>query len=511
MKMDSVPMTEITSLPNQLVVNRLANRLFCLLTTLHVFAWTIIPACLRYNLPMDSLEGSVWGQQLQLGYDKNPWLNAWLTRLALSISDGSSWPVYLFSQLCVALAFWSVWRLGRKFLSPLHALLAVGMLEAIQYYTFASIDFNDNVLELGLWALLILLFYRAVTLKKLADWLGVGIVAGLAMMAKYYTAILLLTLFLFLIIDKDARQAFKEKGLYIALVSFLIIILPHVIWLFTHDFVPIRYAAERVGDNTPLTTWQYIKPTLLFASAQLSAFVGAVVLLSFSMLGRVKTTVLTTKHTLSSFDRRFLWLTGTGVFFITLALAFTTGWQLHTLWGVPLLSFWGLLLVSYLQPRLTKRRLIYFSTAVMVVFMSCLTVYSVAMLKPGNTSSGNFPGKAVSTYVTKLWQARYHTPLHYVAGDRYIAGYISFNAKPKPSVYLDYNPEKSPWINEIRLRKEGAVFVQPITTGREFSKAILQRFPHLQILPIQYFAYHRSENAKQVKMAGVLIGILPAH
>jgi len=48
----------------------------------HLLAWTLVPALVRYNLPLDAIEGTVWGHQLELGYDKNPMLNGWLTALA---------------------------------------------------------------------------------------------------------------------------------------------------------------------------------------------------------------------------------------------------------------------------------------------------------------------------------------------------------------------------------------------------------------------------------------------
>ncbi len=55
---------------------------FWLIAGLHLFIWTLIPSLTRFCLPMDANEGYGWGQHLQLGYDRNPWMNAWLTHLA---------------------------------------------------------------------------------------------------------------------------------------------------------------------------------------------------------------------------------------------------------------------------------------------------------------------------------------------------------------------------------------------------------------------------------------------
>src|SRR5690242_16257216 len=82
------------------------ENIFAVFLFLHVFAWTILPFLIRHTLPLDSMEGYVWGQQLEWGYDKNPFVNGWLTALAVELGGYSGWMIYLFSQLSVALCFW---------------------------------------------------------------------------------------------------------------------------------------------------------------------------------------------------------------------------------------------------------------------------------------------------------------------------------------------------------------------------------------------------------------------
>jgi 4-amino-4-deoxy-L-arabinose transferase-like glycosyltransferase len=173
---------------------------------LHVFLWTLAPAWVRHTLPMDAMEGTTWGHQLEWGYDKNPFLNAWLTQIAILLGGKSSWVIYLFSQVSVAICFGSVWSLGQKFLPPIYALIAVLLLESMQYFNLHAIDFNDNTLEVGLWAATIWFYYQALTEKKLKDWLLTGLFAGLGMMAKYYTAVLLVPMGVFFFIIKKKRK-----------------------------------------------------------------------------------------------------------------------------------------------------------------------------------------------------------------------------------------------------------------------------------------------------------------
>ena len=38
----------------------------------HLILWTAIPTIFNQNLPLDTIEGLVWGNELKLGYDKYP-------------------------------------------------------------------------------------------------------------------------------------------------------------------------------------------------------------------------------------------------------------------------------------------------------------------------------------------------------------------------------------------------------------------------------------------------------
>jgi len=62
---------------------------------------------------LDIIEGLAWGHEWQLGYHKGPPLFAWLVELAAVLSGKQLWLIYLESQICVAVAFFGVWQLGR--------------------------------------------------------------------------------------------------------------------------------------------------------------------------------------------------------------------------------------------------------------------------------------------------------------------------------------------------------------------------------------------------------------
>ena len=86
---------------------------FWLFLMLHTLIWTLGPALIRESLPHDTLEGVTWGLQWQLGYNKHPFLTAWLCAGVTQLFGVVGWPVYLLAQLTVSLTFLAVWQLAK--------------------------------------------------------------------------------------------------------------------------------------------------------------------------------------------------------------------------------------------------------------------------------------------------------------------------------------------------------------------------------------------------------------
>lgn len=470
---------------------------------IHVIAWTMAPTFVRFTLPMDSMEGALWGQQLEWGYDKNPFMNGWLTALALHISEQSAWVVYLFSQISVAICFWAVWQLGKKMLLPVHALLAVLLLEGVQYYNFHAIDFNDNTLELATWALTTLFFYQALRENKYRDWLFTGLFAGLAMMTKYYSAMLLFSMALLLFFNKESRQAFKKPPLYIGLIVFLIIITPHILWLSKHDFVTINYALNRVS-NEP--TWlNHLFFPAQFAWQSIEAFLPAFFLMLFLLIGKNSTdTPVKINH---HFDKLFLAYVGLGPFLLTILLSVLTGITLRAAWGQPLLSLWGIILILWLQPNVTPERFYRFVIVLFSLLAIAVMSYCIALTRADEPSSANYPGKNIATTLTQIWHTKYHTPLNYIAGSRWIAGNIALYSNDHPKVYVDWDKKISPWINEATLQREGAIFVWDLNRDEAPTpQDIMARFNKLSTPQLMHFSWLRNKHLAPIE---ILVAFLP--
>jgi 4-amino-4-deoxy-L-arabinose transferase-like glycosyltransferase len=495
----------------QFLKNSSITRWFFVFTFLHVIAWTLAPFLIRFNLPMDSIEGAIWGHQLEWGYDKNPFMNGWLTALALKIDGSTGWAIYLFSQLSVAICFWAVWELGKKMLSPVYALLAVLLLEGMQYYNFHAIDFNDNTLELSIWALTTLFFYHALTRNKFFDWLLTGFFAALGMMTKYYTIILLFPMFLFLLFHPIGREQFKKPALYVGLLVFIAIITPHIFWLFSHNFITLNYAFNRVASAPSWINHLFFPAQFAWQIFEVIVPTLFLILLLFISDSKRPAAQLPI-YPLTQFDKQFLFFVGMGPFLLTVLLSAVTGIKLRAGWGQPLLSLWSLILIAWLQPYLDlTAKKFYRFLVIMIVFLALtVTAYSIALIRAAEPSSANYPGKTIAATVTERWHHQYSTPILYIAGARWIAGNIAFYSKDHPQVYIDWNPEVSPWIDEEKLKKQGAVFVWELQENQknlinEINK-IKMRFKKMKPPVLYSFNWLRNKNMAPVR---VLVAFLP--
>ncbi|HTM62919.1 MAG TPA: glycosyltransferase family 39 protein [Gammaproteobacteria bacterium] len=469
---------------------RLSNLIFLAFLLIHTTAWTLVPGFVRENLPLDSIEGATWGHQLQWGYDKNPFMNGWLTALAAFLDGHSGWMVYCFSQLSVAACLLCVYALGKKIMTPAYALCSVLLLEGIQYFNFHAIDFNDNTLELGLWAAAIYFFYQAVNKRTLSAWLMTGMFLALGMMAKYYTLALIAALGLYLL-RREHRSQLLTLPPYLALAVFIAIIAPHGYWLTQHDYVTVTYVFER-ADAVP-SKFNHLFFPAQFIWQQFEAFIPALILFSFLFIGS-KPHVTSPRPVIAKEDRAFLIYAGFGPFVLTAILSLVMGIKLRAGWGMPLQSFWPLLLLMMLPPRLNLTKIIALTSGIFIFTTALLTGYTVSLVDSSDTSSANFPGKEIAATVAKQWQDTYHTPLEYVAGPRWVAGNISYYSKEHPTVFMEWDQRKTTWINIEDFKQKGAVFVWNISAHETLPEEVAKAYPRLEKAAVMEFDWRRNKH-----------------
>ena len=162
--------------------------------------------------------------------------------------DSQDWAYYLLSQICVIVSFFVVFKFAEMifFKNKVFCLLSVLLLEGIYFYNFTTPEFNVNVCLIPFWALTVLYFGIIFENNKIIDWFLVGLFAGFGFLSKYLFIYLGLGIDIFLIYMIYKKNLIDFKCL-ISFISFLIVLLPHLIWLTENNYITITYGLDRTG------------------------------------------------------------------------------------------------------------------------------------------------------------------------------------------------------------------------------------------------------------------------
>src|SRR5579885_2045858 len=227
------------------------GRALAAVLALHAAVWTVLPALLYLNLPLDLIEALMYGREWQLGYDKLPPLPWWLVEIAYRLA-GHDFAYYLLAEAAVIAAFALIYLAARPLVGRLGALVSVLIIDGIHYYNYTAAKFNHDVIQLPFWALAGFAYRRALKDDRVADWALLGFALGMALWSKYFVVVLAAPLMLFVVLDRQARQSLMRPGPYIAVAVGLAVASPHLVWLVQHDFLPFQYVDSRAAPSRGL-------------------------------------------------------------------------------------------------------------------------------------------------------------------------------------------------------------------------------------------------------------------
>lgn len=435
-------------------------RLFWGFAAIHLVLWTVVPALTSPNAPLDVIEGYAWGHEWLIGTHKHPPMQAWWLEILAMLTNRAPWVHFFASQLAIVIAFWAVWRTGRRMFSPQAALLGALLLEGVVYYNFTSPEFNPNVLQLPFWALTGLYFHRAVKEGRMTDWFLLGLFSAGGLYSKYSTMLLLVSLTILLLVRPEGRRRLAEPGPWIALLTVFALFLPHIIWLIDNSFLPFTYAWGRMHDPSNIGfIASTVRAPVFYILSQLLAILP-MTLLFFAFFDHGK---LVPNERFRSFDRDFLDFVTFGPFIFTLIMAVVVGIKVHDMWAMPFWNFIGLWAISRFKADFSPRAVRRFTYSWVVVSFGLLIAFTASNLfSPYFTHRGlrvHFPGQALAATVGTVWHDRFRTPVPYVVGDVWAAGNVAYYLPEWPHVLIKGDYEISPWLTRADVRKAGAIIV----------------------------------------------------
>jgi 4-amino-4-deoxy-L-arabinose transferase-like glycosyltransferase len=404
------------------------NNIFYIFVTAHLIFWTLIPSLTNHNLPLDTIEALAWGSNLDWGFNKHPPMSAFFPEIFYQIFGSQDWAYYLLSQIFVVISFYYVFKLSKEILNNnLLGLISILLIETIYFYNFTSPEFNVNVCQLPFWSLTAYYAWRIFNGKniKFSDCFLVGLYAAFGFLSKYLFLYLLVSidlLFIYLIfIKKDRKFDFKYL---ITTEVFLVVLVPHFIWLTNNEFITITYGLARTGlEQSSLIN--HIQYPLIFIGKQIGILIPFLIL-SWLLVQKLK-------FKINIKDKKLLFLLSINVLPILLMFltSVITGSKIRTMWMTPFYLFFGTLFVYMLQTQINIKKLKPFLIGFGFFFFLSPVLYAYVSISKDDKRT-DYPGKEIAIKTQYAWDQQFNTKINVVLGNEWNAGNLSYHLKSRP-------------------------------------------------------------------------------
>lgn len=424
----------------------------------HIVVWTVLPSILFCKLHVNAIDNYACGVEFQMGYYKHPPFSSWIIGLWFKIFPVNNFFFFLLEQINRAIGFIFLYLLALKMLPKNKAYLSVILLELIHFYTFSTTFRADalqhETIQLSLWPMAMYFFYLSIFYDKTIHWILLAFSCVAVVLSRYSGGILLITFFCtYILLYKKLQLTFFKKNIYICMLTFLIFLLPHIVWEFEQWKIAgpsclnyalnIRYSVDNA---------QSIKR---FLSAPYLLYTQFLFLLPITLIGyfvlkiRKKSFVnLSSSHHIFVLCMTFLPFIEL-IFVGVLKQCWIPSRFATPLWGC--IGIFTLLIANDIVKHQEKiiEKIVYGFISIFVIGTLFFKGYQII------TKTEPFPyDQLLAKHITNDWHKTYNKPLKYSSDY-----YFSFYSPDHPStlLYLDYNV--STWIKEEDIKKNGMVIL----------------------------------------------------
>tara|TARA_B000000532_G_scaffold85419_1_gene68491 strand:- start:131 stop:1279 length:1149 start_codon:yes stop_codon:yes gene_type:complete len=354
-------------------------------------------------------------------------MSAFFSEVFYNIFGSQDWAFYLLSQIFVVISFYFIFKFAFEILGNIKlSLISVLLLEAIYFFNFTTPEFNVNVCQLPFWSLVIYYSWKIYDAKEIQfyDCFLIGLFAAIGFLSKYLFVYLLLSislLFIYVIYKKFKKFDFK----YLIIIEiFLVLLVPHLIWLFDNDFITVSYGLKRSGlEESEILN--HIKYPITFLLKQLG------ILIPFFFLMWLLIKKIEIKFNFD--DKKFLFLLSISILpifliFITSAI---TGSKIRTMWMTPFYLPLGIFSIYLFRSQINLKNINSFLVGFLFLFFLSPSLYAyISIIKTDKRT--DYPGKEIAAKVQFTWEQDFEEEIEFVTGDEWKAGNLSYHLKSRP-------------------------------------------------------------------------------
>lgn len=423
-----------------------AKALFWMIAALSLI-WSIQCTLFQTVLGKDILETVMWGSQWQLGHLKHPPLSGWLGYLTAAAGNYTDFFMYFAAQLSLAVGAYYVYRLGRLFLDETESAAATLLLYVLFYYNPSSMKFCSHFVEAAFMPAMVFYIVKGARENRLSDWLLAGFFTALGILGKYSAAIILPACLIYILWNADYRKCFLKPGIWLGMALGVILLMPHLIWLYQNDFCCLLHVKRRISDD--VMPWYYVLEVA--GTGFVPILIEGAFLLAAWLPNRKESFRASRPREILN-----LALILTVFPIVVLTIAVICGGDVVLMWYSFLAAWSGLAAVGFFPKQITRNhfRNLWLLTAgytVIVLIVSTVDITRKSRLRCHADPAGIV--KAAETFYHKYYPGK---KLPSVIGERWICGVIQFYSPEHPHSFSMSDPVSlKPALEKIRT--EGAL------------------------------------------------------
>jgi len=468
--------------------------------------------------PTDNIEQLTWLHSLEWGYYKHPPLPTWLIWGPAQLFGANAWTSYVTGAAFTLTSMGVLWSLLSRLRGHGYASLALLAILCITYYNGRLYYFNHNVVLLFCATASLALCWKAHATRQLRWWAALGVALGLGALAKYQIAVTMASVLAFWLQQLGWRDARQRAGFLLAALIVLVIFVPHLLWLRTHDFGPIEYAMKsslgaHLGNETRmLDALRWLIDQLLNRAVPAWLLIAAAV---YASRGRTVPSVppapvaVDRKSDDSARTLLLVWGFVPLIFMPMVGIVFGADLQLQ--WGTPFLLFAVPAAMELVGRRISWSRMPSGPALSSFALIQVLLLVLSYLTSPRGLEALRSPHWPAfdSGALAKLLEGHAQSSIAgghicVVSGPGALAGALALQLADRPLVLIDGRFDQSPWVSANEVKRCGMLVLRegPPTPG---DQPVGREFPRLSwriVQPLGTGAKARDEDGTSAPPGG---------
>ena len=436
------------------------NRVALLAAFAYAAIWTLYATVAKSSQGINADFGDmvVWARNLAWGYPKHPPLAGWILAGWFAVFPTADWAYCLLAGLNLGIGLYFSFLLAGLWLEGEKRAVAPFLLALIPFYNFIGLKWDQNSILIPLWALTTWAFVQSFERRHVGYAALAGAAAAAAMLTKYWSAFLVLSLVIAALCDRRRGSYFRSAAPWVTVLVGAVLIAPHVVWLFREDFPPLRWVATQRTSASPLD-WLRSLSEYSFGTMGYCAVAVLTCLLLVRSPPAAWRDVLFPRDAARRMALLIFWLP----MLLPIVAAAATRTNLLSLWNTESLTLLPVVLLSSPLITVTRTAAARIAGAAIVVSVAALIaspIVAATKFKAGVENDASYVSAAVVA-IDRAWQTATDRPLEILAGPFGLASSIAFTLKDRPSTFTNFSLFFSPWVDEQALMRKGLAVICP--------------------------------------------------